>query len=82
MERRTPVVMSNRVPQLTTTMAQIVTHKRMAWYTQLVGLVLHSLASLVVAKQPGNSLGMVGLVLDNLTDLVVEKQPGNSLGVV
>ena len=75
-------VVNSKVLQLTATMAQTVIHKRMAWYAQLVGLVLRNLASLVVAKQPGNSrLGMVGLVLDNLTDLVVE-QPGNSLGVV
>ena len=68
----------SKVLQLTATMAETVSHKRMAWYDQLVGLVLRNLASLVVAKQPGNSLGMVGLVLDNLTDVVVE-QPGSSL---
>ena len=48
-ERRMPVVMNNKVPQLTTTMAQKV-NKRMAWYIQLVGLVLNNIASLVVAK--------------------------------
>ena len=61
MERRTPVAIhgkSNRVAQLSTTMAQVViTHKRMAWCIQLV--VLDNLASLVVAKQLGNSLGVV-----------------------
>ena len=70
-------VVNSKVLQLTATMAQTVIHKRMAWYVQLVGLVLR----MVVAKQPGNSrLGMVGLVRDNLTHLVVE-QPGSSLGV-
>ena len=59
----------SKVLQLTATMAQTVSHKRMAWYDQLVGLVL----------QPGNRrLGMVGLVLHNLTDAVME-QPGSSL---
>ena len=58
----------SKVLQLTATMAQTVSHKRMAWYDQLVGLVL----------QPGNRrLGMVGL-LHNLTDAVTE-QPGSSL---
>ena len=72
-------VVNSKVLQLTATMAQTVSHKRMAWYDQLVGLVLRNLASLVVAKQPGNRrLGMVGLVLHNLTDAVME-QPGSSL---
>ena len=69
----------SKVLQLTATMAQTVIHKRMAWYDQLVGWVLRNLASLVVAKQPGNRrLGLVGLVLVNLTEAVME-QLGSSL---
>ena len=68
----------SKVLQLTATMAQTVSHKRMAWYDQLVGLVLRNDQLVGLVLQPGNRrLGMVGL-LHNLTDAVTE-QPGSSL---
>ena len=67
----------SKVLQLTATMAQTVSHKRMAWYDQLVGLVLRNDQLVGLVLQPGNRrLGLVGL--HNLTDAVME-QPGSSL---